>query len=386
MTKLRIVLGNASLASYPHGGGHWAALLQYLFGLAELGHDVFWLEVMLSDGNRVRDQRWMNIFFRRFERYGFGDRCAVLLFDKKVAHLDLELAQAYGRDKTEIKELAGAADCLWNFCSAFRQPLLSLFKRRVLVDLDPGILQISALDWDMGIKDHQAFLTVGRKLHDPDCEVPTMGVTWHRFTPFVCLARWHTALDPGEQAPFSSVTQWTWEELWLQDRVLSTSKRDAYLRYLRLPQQARRPFELAVNIHPKDSTGDRELLLSHQWRLVHPHRVLPSPSAYRKYIKHSRAEFLCPKPIYRELKTGWFSDRSVFYLASGRPVLAEDTGFSAYLPTGTGLLAFRNMEEALAGVTAIDADFPRHQRAARELAEEFHNSRRCLNGMLSVCA
>jgi hypothetical protein len=146
-----------------------------------------------------------------------------------------------------------------------------------------------------------------------------------------------------------------------------------------------RPFELAANIHPEDQTGDRELLCSHGWKLVDPWQVAVSPQAYQNYIARSRAEISCPKPIYRELKSGWFSDRSAAYLASGRPVLAEDTGFSDHFPTGEGLLMFHDLSEAIARVVDIDANYERHRRAAREFAEEFLDSRRSLETMLAAC-
>ena len=219
----------------------------------------------------------------------------------------------------------------------------------------------------------------------PDCEVPTLGVKWHRFIQFVYLPMWDVAPDPGEEAPFSSVTQWTWEQLELEGRVLSVSKRDAYLSYVDLPERTGRSFELAANISPKDPTGDRQRMLKMGWKLVNPHLVARSPSIYQNYIKQSRTEFSCPKPIHRELKTGWFSDRSACYLASGRPVLAEDTGFSAYLPTDRGLLCFNNLEEALGGVAEIDGNYPKHMRAARELAEEYLSSEKWLPAMLAAC-
>ena len=116
-----------------------------------------------------------------------------------------------------------------------------------------------------------------------------------------------------------------------------------------------------------------------------PTRVAASPAVYADYVRRSRAEISCPKPIYRELKTGWLSDRSAAYLASGRPVLAEDTGLSDHLPTGEGLLMFRDLEEAVAGVAEIDAHYERHCRAARMFAEEHLDSGRCLSKMLALC-
>jgi hypothetical protein len=383
---IRIVLADGgSLARYPHGGGHWSCFLQYLFGLNALGHDVFWLEVLDSSGNGVHDEQLIKTFFRRFKSYGFGDRCAVLLYDQDLSEPTLEQARVYGMSKSRIKEIAQRADLLWNFACGLREPLLSLFRYRVLIDGDPGHLQVSALTQDMGIHNHHAFLTAGTKLHDIDCEVPTLGVRWHPFIQFVYLPMWHVASDPGEHAPFSSVTEWTWEQLWLDDRVLSVSKRDAYLNHINLPNRAQRLFQLAANIDPDDHTGDRELLLEHGWELVHPHQVTSTLAAYRRYIKQSRAEFQCPKPIHKHMKTGWFSDRSACYLATGRPVLAEETGFSDHLPTGRGLIAFNDIEEALARVAEIDRNYPQHMRAARELAEEYLDSQKQLPAMLSAC-
>ena len=385
MASIRIVLANNSLAGYPQGGGHWACFLQYLVGLNAMGHDVFWLELLRSTGNEARDQRLIKIFFGRFKRYGFKDRCALLLYGQHMTEPTLEWAQAYGMSNHRIRQIAQDSDLLWNFACSLRQPLLSLFKRRVLIDGDPGHLQVSALTWDMAIHDHHAFLSAGTRLHAADCQVPTLGVKWHQFVQFVYLPMWEVGPDPGIDAPFSSVTQWKWEQLELQGRILSVSKRDAYVRYIDLPKRARRPFQLAANIHPQDATGDHERLLTRGWELVNPHRVTRTPSSYQNYIKQSRAEFSCPKPIHKELKTGWFSDRSACYLASGRPVLAEDTGFSQYLPTGRGLVCFNNLEEAVAGVAEIDRDYPQHMRAARELAQEYLNSQRWLSYMLSVC-
>jgi hypothetical protein len=386
MSRLRIVVANGSLIGYPEAGGLWMLFLQYPLGLVALGHEVLWLELFRSTGDESRDRQLIDLFFARMEEYHLRGRCAVLLIDRKTDPPTLETSEVYGRSRREVRDLAQSADMLWNFACALQQPLLSLFKHRALVDIDPGHLQVSALTWDMGQHDHQVFLTVGSKMGDPDCEVPTLGLTWHPFLPLVYLPMWEPATDPGPRAPFTSITQWNWGELWLGARVLSIAKRDAYLRYIDLPERARRPFELAANIHPADQTGDRELLERHGWSLVDPHQVAGSPSTYREYIAQSRAEICCAKPIFRELKTGWLSDRSACYLASGRPVLAEETGFSDHFPTGEGLVPFHDLEKAAAGVAEIDTNYEQHSRAAREFAEEFLDSRRCLSAMLAACA
>jgi hypothetical protein len=384
-SKLRIVLANGSLAKYPPGGGHWTAFLQYLLGLDALGHEVFWLELLRSTGNKERDHRLIKIFLMRLQRYGFAGRCGVLLFDCDIADAKLESAKVYGVSKKTVEEIIRSADLVWNFCCTLRQPLLSSFKYRALIDLDPGMVQVPELSDHFAIADHHFLLTVGSKMGEPECRVPTAGRMWRRFMPFVHLPAWEPAPDPGQSAPFTSVTQWTWDEVWYEDHVYSASKREAFLRYLEVPRRAGRRFELAANIDPGDITGDRELLVENGWDLTHPHQVARTPSLYRAYLKNSRAEFSCSKPIYRELRTGWFSDRSACYLASGRPVVAEDTGFSEHVPTGLGLFAFNSLDEALGSVAAIDHNYACHSRAARALAEEYFSSEKSLLSMLAAC-
>ncbi len=384
MAGARIVLGNNSLAKYPGGGGHWTWFLQIALGLVDLGHDVSVLESLLSTGDEREDRQRIEIFFDRMQEYGLRERCALLLYPKTLDVEEIETAQEFGKSRSEILETIRGADVLWNLACSIREPMLSRFKRRVLIDVDPGHLQISALTWEMDIGAHHALLSVGRRLHDPDCGVPTLGMRWQGFSPFVFLPMWQMHPDPGREAPFSSVTHWTWEELSYEGHIVSVSKRSAYLRYLELPNRARRRFDLAAYILPQDQTGDRELLELNGWTLLDPRSVVATPQDYREFIRRSRAEIQCPKPAYRELRTGWFSDRSACYLASGRPVLAEETGFSEFLPTGAGLLSFKDMAEALAGVADIDGNYERHSRAARALAEQHLDSRHWLPKMLAA--
>lgn len=381
MSGFRIVLC-ASFASYSEGGGHQSVFLQYLLGLKALGHDVFWFDLLDSQNDLKSEIRLVKHFFHLLEEYGLEDRAAVLCCDEGPDMVDLAAARIYGMTEGRIKEIAKSAELLWNFCGSLRHPLLGLFRRRVLIDLDPGLLQGCAAEWDPGINDHDAFLTVGKNLQASDCGVPTLGVTWRGFHPFVYLPMWEPLRESIHHVAFTSVTEWTWHTVEVGGRLISASKRDAYLRYIDFPKRAGRSFELAADIHPLDETGDRELLLANGWKLVHPHEVAHSPSSYKHYIESSYAEFACCKPIYRDLKTGWFSDRSACYLACAKPVLAEETGFSKYLPTGQGLVKFNDMEEALAGVVEIDSNYEHHSRAAREIAEAFLNSQQCLDYML----
>ena len=378
-----IVLANATIALYPEGGGHWMWFLQYPLGLNALGHRVFWLEILPSTGNPEKDRYFVANFFERLATYGLdGDAAVAVTNDPPLR--TFEQAEFHGTSPAKILELARDADLLWSLWYSFGGPLLSRFRRRAFIDVDPGHLHVCVAESVLDIGKHDAYLTVGVNINEPNCRIPTAGLKWRPFRPFVYLPLWQFSSDPGRDAPFTSITQWTWETLKYDGQLVSVSKRDAYLKYVELPRLTRRPFELAANIGETDPAGDRSLLREHGWSLVDPHRIAPTPDAYREYIRNSRAEFMCPKPIHVDWNTGWFSERSAAYLASGRPVVAGDTGFTNYLPTGRGLFAFRDLKEAAAAVAEIDSDYTRHSRVAREIAEAHFNSRACLETMIAA--
>jgi hypothetical protein len=383
---MKIVLGSGALAGYPQGGGHWSWYLQYPVGLRALGHDVFWLELLPRSGRPNIDNRRIGIFFARMRRLGFGERCAVLLHDRDRPPPLVSDECIYGIGTASLKSIIRNADVLWNLHCSIRAPLLHEFKWKALLDVDPGILQVSALSWDMGIDEHDVLFSVGSKIKDRDCEIPKHRDNWRPFFPCVHMPFW--PVDPPRgQAPITSVTQWNWgSDLSFNGRTLSGSKRDAYLRFLDLPSRCPANFVLAANIHPNDVTGDRELLTEHGWTLVHPHQCIRTVAQYQRFIRDSIAEFGCAKSVYTALRTGWFSDRSAAYLASGRPVLAEDTGFADHLPTGLGLLSFRTLDQAAAAVDELLRNYPRHQKAAREIAESYLSTEHVLAKMVDYCA
>lgn len=378
---MRIVLASATVAQYPNGGGHWNWFLQYPLGLRGLGHDVLWLEVMRRTDDRARDLACVRTFLERTTAYGLqGHATIALVPDTPVG--DLDGAELYGATSAVNYDFVRGTDLLWNFWYGLKAPLLDQFKCRAFIDVDPGHLQVCAATFPrLAIGEHDHYFTVGLKVHDPDCGIPTLGHKWRGFRPFVYLPGCQFSGDPGASAPITSITHWTWEYLEFGGRQLSVSKRDAYLRYLTLPTQVSSSFELAADLPP----DDEKLFRANRWNLASPAEVARSPAEYSEYIERSRAEFVCPKPIHIDLKTGWFSDRSVVYLASGRPVLVEDTGLSEKLPVGRGLLTFRDLAEAVAATAEIEGNYAQHRRAARDLAVDLFDSRKCLNEMLSAC-
>jgi hypothetical protein len=375
-----IALGSKSLASYPEGAPMAAGFMQYPLGLRALGHQVMWVELISASQLHAQPELATD-FFSLMAMYDLADD-SVLIVVQDLDDQVYEQAEIYGMTRSRAAALIRDADALWNFAASIRQPLLGQFRQRVLIDGDPGHLQVCALTFNFDIQDHQVLLSVGNKISDTDCAVPRLGRQWGTYRPYVHLPMWPLTKDPGAQAPFTSITQWSWEELEMEGRRLSLSKRESYVRYVALPTLTQRPFELAANIGPNDVADDRKLFKQNGWSIVEPLKVAGTPEKYQIYLHNSRAEILCCKPIYKELKTGWFSDRSAAYLASGRPVLMEDCGTSEHLPLGYGILSFGCLEEAAMQVAEIDKNYAIHARAARDLAEHYFG-RSCLEVLLA---
>jgi hypothetical protein len=384
-SKVRIVIATGCLAAYPQGGGVWAWALQYVNGLRALGHEVFLIDCLTRSTRPATDKRCIFILQERLNRAGLRDQWAILLRDKDKPVHRLDDLTVYGVSDSRLRDAIRNADVLWNLARALDPVLLGGFKRTALIDGDPGLLQVSALHWDMQLERHDVLFTAGTKINDPDCVVPKLGLNWRPFLPPIYLPAWESVANSGGAGSVTSITQWNWGvEFWLGDQVFSDSKRAAYLEYLDLPRLCHASFTLAVNIHPRDRTGDVELLRSHGWNLVSAHHVAGNPQAYARFIHASGCEFGCAKPIYVDLKTGWFSERSATYLACGRPVLAENTGFPDHIETGRGLLAFSNVAEAASAVESLMANYSMHQKAARELAVTYFSSDRVLAEMVEA--
>jgi hypothetical protein len=193
--------------------------------------------------------------------------------------------------------------------------------------------------------------------------------TWRKTWQPVTLDDWRTDHSPGDR--FTTVMTWQIESF----TDVGGNKDQEFVKYIHLPSRTAQPFELAIN-------GPQALLRDHGWATVDAMRVSRTIWDYRDFIQHSRAEFGIAKHTYVANCSGWFSDRTECYLASSRPALVQDTGWSAHLPSGEGLLAFTSVDEALAGIDAINTDYPRHARRAEEIAREHFDARRVLTRLV----
>jgi len=367
--SLSVVVGSAFVAKYPEGGGSAWVPLQYLRGFRDLGCEACWLEVLESSGDEAVDRTFIETFLLRAEELGIAGWVALAFYPDGVGAPDHR--QVHGMDARELD--ARCRDgLLLNLTGSLNEALRAPFARTILFDIDPGLFQIWASQWGMGVGRHDVHLTIGQHLGAPDCPIPLCGVEWVKTWPAVHLPSWPVVDRPGEA--YTTVTQW-WspESATFEGELYECSKREGFARVLDLPRRVPAPLELAANIHPVER-DEIALFTSHGWRLVAPEAEVGTPQQFRRYVQRSRGEFSCAKPAYVKGRTGWLSDRSVCYLASGLPCVLEDTRAAAHLPSSLALQFFSNEREAAEALLAVERDFPRARREARALAEELFST------------
>jgi len=230
--------------------------------------------------------------------------------------------------------------------------------------------------------DHDAHVTIGERIGQPDCTIPDCDIDWIVTPQPVVLSQWPVVHDGSRR--FTSVASWRGAYGPLEYRGHAYGLRvHEFRRFFELPRSTNLVFEIALDIDPSEQR-DLACLRNTGWTLVDPVRAAGSPERYRQYIQGSGAEFMVAKNMYVETRCGWLSDRSLCYLASGKPVLAQDTGWSSLYDTSEGLVPFSTLEDAAAGARAIASDYARHARAARAIAQEHFDSSRVLGRLLTA--
>ncbi len=358
----RIVLGG-SLAQKPGKGGHTWVFLQYLLGFKRMGWDVLFLDRM--DPGMGDPTAGLEYTRRVFEGFGLSERYSVFGADGEV------LA---GRPRRDVLEFVGSSDVFLNVMGFVDDhEILSAAPLLTFLDIDPGFGQI----WcQTGLHDpfagHDRFVTIGERIGEPGCAVPTCGLDWITTPQPVVLEHWPVV--PATGTAFTSVASWrgSMGPLEYDGKRLGLRVHE-FRRFLDLPGRTGQTFELALDIH-SDETEDLTRLRESGWTLLDPLAATGDPRSYQAFIQGSGAELMIAKNLYVETRSGWFSDRSICYLASGRPVLAQNTGLPDRLPTGLGLVTFETLDDACAGIEAVVRERARHARAARALAEAYFDS------------
>ena len=369
------VLVSGMIAGVPGQGGASWAILQYLLGLRRLGHRALLVEpVAVPPGVDLADSPAASYCEKVMSGAGLGDEWALL---------EVGSRRTAGRGYEEVLGWAQSADVLLNVSGMLvDDALLQAVPVRAYLDLDPAFNQLwhEVEGIDMRFEAHTHFVTVGLSLGSEDCSVPTCGREWIPTLPPVVLEEWPVA-STLQYPALTTVANFRGYGSVEHNGVLYGQKAHSLRPLADLPTRAKADFVIAMAMH-LDEERDLTMLRANGWDLVDPSAVAATPEQYRSFVQGSQAEFGLAKSGYVVSRSGWFSDRSACYLASGRPVVAQDTGFPSYIPTGEGLFSFTDADDVISAVESLNSGYHRHRRAARELAEEHFNSDRVLGSLL----
>jgi hypothetical protein len=380
-----VVLG---LTSYtPYAGVTWQTA-QYLEGLSRLGYDVYYVEdhgfwpydpYLQEHTNDCSGA--VRFISEMMGRLGMQDRWAY----RDVA----SNGQVLGISEGRLSELLRGADVLVNLTGSTELRDVHLgVPVRLYLETDPVLAQIEIAKGDARtlelMRAHTHHASYGENLGAPDCGVPTGAFEYIPTRPPVILD-WWAPVSPEPDAPYTTVASWeqSFKDVEWGGERYTWSKRVEFLKLLDLPSRSARRLELAL------ATGDQQalaLLRGHGWSVIDATSVSSTLERYRDYVRGSWGEFTVAKDQNVRLRSGWFSDRSACYLAAGRPVITQDTGFANVLPTGEGLFAFHDRDEVLAAFDAIEARPEHHRRAARRIAEDRFRAEDVLAALMSSLA
>jgi hypothetical protein len=347
--------------NYPEGGGHLWVYLNWALGLRSCGCRVVWLEV---PDERIAPANLAHCVARLKDHlapYGFAESIAICTMKGEA------LGRELGQGCADL-DAAAEADLAISVLHAAAPEIVRRFRRSALLDIDPGFLQSFIVQGLMRPAKYDLYFTIGETVGRPGARFPDAGIRWHYTKPCVALDWWpvHRA---GEDASFTTVSHWYGGE-WLKEgeEWHNNEKREAFLPFLDLPRHGSERLELALCLGGDER--ERKALESRGWRVREAWEVSATPWDYQRYVQQSRGEFSCAKPLYVRLQTAWISDRTLCYLASGKPAVVQHTGPSAFLPEAAGLFRFRTLEEARRSLETIHGDYERQCRLARAFAEE----------------
>jgi hypothetical protein len=366
------VLFAGIIARYPLGGVTWCSLM-YLLGLRALGHEVFYIEDTgeciydPEQNTRALDPSYgLRYIDGALRPHGLGEAWSFVNYDGAYHGATRERVVEYARTADLFINLSGGA---W-----FWRDEYARIPRKIFIDSDPAFTQLAiAKNDEWYVKFFRGFdrlFTFGSNIGTPVSPVPTGEFSWEKTWQPVVTSLWRTDAPPARDR-YTTVMSWKIESF----TDVGGNKDVEFLRFLDLPAVTGPRFELAVN-------GPDTFLRQHGWATLPAMHVSRTPEGYRDFIQSSRGEFGVAKHTYVTTRSGWFSDRTECYLAAGRPAIVQDTCWTRHLPSGEGLLAFSNPEEAAAAIAAVDADYPRHARRAAEIAQEHFEAAAVLSSLL----
>ena len=370
------ILCSGFLVRYPIGGHSWHHL-QYLVGLKRTGHEVIYFEDYgwddscyepVTDTMTSNPGYGINFLQNLFAPFGLENSWSYLSED----------GTEYGLSRDYLAQFCRECDLYLNLSNMNWIPELELCRRRALVDTDPVFTQIRVHGLGGDFSKYHVLFTYGENVHKPGCEMPTAGFQWIPTRQPVVLDLW-TANSANPSASFTTITSWSpLGDCKYKGQIYGQKDRE-YEPFITFPQDINEPMEIALANAPSEAV---RRLTEGGWRIANPLEVTRTPWTYQRYLENSRAEFSVAKHGYVVTRSGWFSDRSSAYLAMGRPVVMQDTGFSDFLQCGQGLLPFRTRDEAIASIQNLNRSYDSHCNTARSIAEEYFESSRILTKLL----
>lgn len=355
---------------YPVVGNQFS-FFHYILGLYRLGHSVTYLE----------ESGWAQSCYDTHTQTYSDDPTVGMLsvkslmetygVDGTVCYINRNSRAVYGADWSEVKSILRSADLLLNIGGVSWLPEFRLAPLRVWIDMDPFFTQVGQFGSE-GREDYHAYFTYGTNIGQPNCTIPDDGLNWQPTVPPVVPDIWQDdsagSLNSNSIAgtPFTTIANWSAYGSVDYEGESYGQKDEEFLRVLQLPKYVAHRLQIAL---AGADTDVLELLNDNGWSLCDGSEVSRSLPTYKAYITRSRGEFSTAKNAYVKTKSGWFSDRTVSYLAAGRPVIIQDTGFSYQLPSDTGVVCFASMDEAISGIEKVNGDYEKHSNTAREIAQ-----------------
>ena len=363
----------ANCITYEEGGGHLWVYMNWAFGLRALGWNVVWLESAGPSSKRPISITRLTSLQRNLR--GCGLDCPVALYRKDGEPVAPELAE-----QALPLEAAFEAELLLNLSYSTPDDVVRQFQRSALVDIDPGLLQVWISERQVHVARHHRFFSIGEGVCRGSPKIPDCGITWQHTPPCVALEKWPVTPAASDGA-FTTISHWYGNEWVLtNNESYSNDKRTAFLPFLELPRRTAQPLELSLYLGVDER--ERKALEEHGWRVRESSEVARTPELYQRYVQESRGEFSCAKPSCVRLDAAWISDRTLCYLASGKPAVVQHTGPSDYLPDAAGLFRFSDLDEAVRCIELAAVDYENQCRLARALAEEYFDAPKVIARML----
>lgn len=386
MTHRDIIVLAGYLVRCPLGGYAWQAL-HFLAGLHALGFEPYFYEDTAYYGDcfdpvtgnmHVAPDIGIAFATEFFARFGFESRWTFW---------DAESDRYHGLSRTQAAAVLNDARAVITLAPVNRVSRRHARQKKIFIDIDPAFTQIQAAGGDRGLlevlSEHDLHFTIGENIGTPGCVIPTGPFHWRPTRQPIALDLWKAA--PAEpQAAFTTIGRWheRRRDLSFQGQIYAWNKRAEWLKFLELPARSGARFLIAMDV---DATpGDRELLSRHGWEITDPLAVSRDAGTYRDFIRSSKGEFTVAKDLNVRLCSGWFSDRAACYLAAGRPVVTQGTGFDRVLPTGKGLFAVHALADTVEAILAINADYATHAQSARGIAEQHFDAAKVVGDLVGA--